>query len=56
MTIADKIILRLGKDKNFKKQDLALKLGLSRVTLNRKIEENDWTQADLYILEQIGIK
>lgn len=56
MKTTDKILLKLGSDSRFKKKDLAIKLGISRVTLDKKLKENNWNQEDLFILNQLGIK
>lgn len=56
MKTTDKILLRLGSDSSFKKKDLAVKLGVSRVTLDKKLKDNNWNQEDLFILNQLGIK
>ena len=56
MKVSEKIILKLGKESNFKKKDLANKLHISRVTLDRKIKEDDWNATDLTILERLGIR
>lgn len=56
MTITEQLILKLGKEKDFKKKDLAVKLSISRVTLDRKMKDNDWTEEDLFKLEKLGIR
>ena len=56
MKTTEKVILELGLNRNFKKKDLAEKLGISRPTLDKKMRDNDWTDHDLFILNKLGIE
>lgn len=56
MKTSDKIILLLGRDKNWTKIKLAEYLGMSRPTLDERLNNNSFSIGELILLKKIGIK
>ena len=55
MKNSDKIILYLGRNPKKSKTWLALEMNISRVTLNRKLKDNNFDELDLRKLKLLGI-
>lgn len=53
--IRDKVILFLAKSKEWTKAKLAIELGVSRPTLDKKITDNYWNDDDKAVLRYLKI-